>query len=201
MQELREGSLRDAFSELGTLEFQTGFLEKADLAGQVSQTIVGFVPGASGADIALSTARGFAEALGEEIAKGTSWDDALKIATVNAGMKGVVTFAGNKLTAGADRMANRVAVLSDVGFASLTTKQIAEAGSKGISFVVVKSTQAGTQELVGEFAGKPAMKKVADWLKDDKNADKTTGSSKSGSSGGYGGGYGSSHAAQPLVAY
>lgn len=201
LQELREDSLQDAFSDLRTLEFQTGFLETADVAGQVTQTIVGFVPSATVADVALTTARGFAEALGEEMAKGTSWDDALKIASVNAGMKGTVSFIGNKLTAGADGMANRVAVLSEVGFTKLSTKQIAEAGSKGISFLVVKTTQTGTQELVGEFAGKPAMKKVAEWVKDDKNTGKSTGSSKLNNSGGYGGGYGSSHATQPLVAY
>lgn len=202
LQELREDSLRDAFSDLHSLEFQTGVLETADVAGQVTQTIVGFVPGATVADVALSTARGFAETLGEEMAKGTSWDDALKIASVNAGFKGAVTLVGNKLTAGADRLANRVAVLSEVGFSKLTTKQIAEYGSKGISFVVVKSTQTGTQELVGEFAGKPAIKKVADWIKDDKKANEPTGGTKPGrTGGGYGGGYGTSHATQPLVAY
>lgn len=201
MQELREDSLREAFSELGSVEFQTGFLETADIAGKAAQTVVGFVPGAGGYDVALSSARGFAEALGDEMSKGTSWGDALKIASINAGFNGVVSIVGNKVTAGADGLANRVAVLTEVGFTKLTTKQVAEYGAKGITFVVVKSTQAGSQEAVGELAGKPGIKAVSDWIKDDKNANASTGSTNNTGASGFGGGFGSSNATQPLVTY
>lgn len=192
MQELREDSVREAFSEMGSLNFQTGFLEKVDMAGQVSQTVIGFIPGLSGTDVALSGVRGFAEALGDEMSKGTSWGDALSIAAVNAGIKGAVSIVGNKLTGGADKMANRVAVLTEVGFAKLTTKQVAEYGANGISFLVVKSGQVLGQAAVDEFVGKPVMKKIADAIKSAKHV---SGSSASG------GGYGMSVATQPLVAY
>lgn len=192
MQELREDSVREAFSEMGSLNFQTGFLEKVDTAGQVSQTVIGFIPGMSGTDVALSGVRGFAEALGDEMSKGTSWGDALSIAAVNAGIKGAVSIAGNKLTGGADKMLNRVAVLTEVGFTKLTTKQVAEYGANGISFLVVKSGQVVGQAAVEEFAGKPAMKKIADSIKSARHV------SGGGSSGG---GYGMSTATQPLAAY
>jgi hypothetical protein len=192
MQELREDSVREAFSEMGSLNFQTGFLEKVDMAGQVSQTVIGFIPGMSGTDVALSGVRGFAEALGDEMSKGTSWGDALSIAAVNAGIKGAVSIAGNSLTGGADKMINRVAVLTEVGFTKLTAKQVAEYGANGISFLVVKSGQVVGQAAVEEFAGKPALKKIADSIKSAKHV------SGGGSSGG---GYGMSTATQPLVAY
>ncbi len=192
MQELREDSVREAFSEMGSLNFQTGFLEKVDMAGQVSQTLIGFVPGFSGTDVTLSGVRGFAEALGDEMAKGSSLGDAMAIAAVNAGLKGAVSIVGNKLTGGADKMANRVAVLTEVGFTKLTPKQVAEYGAQGISFLVVKTGQVLGQAAAEEFAGKPVMKKIADAI---KSAQQISGSSPSG------GGYGMSTATQPLVAY
>ena len=192
MQELREDSVREAFSEMGSLNFQTGFLENVDMAGQVSQTLIGFVPGFSGTDVTLSGVRGFAEALGDEMSKGTSWGDALSIAAVNAGIKGAVSIAGNSLTGGADKMINRVAVLTEVGFTKLTRKQVAEYGANGISFLVVKTGQVLGQAAVEEFAGKPVLKAISDSIKSAKHV------SGGGSSGG---GYGMSVATQPLVAY
>ncbi len=173
-------------------------LETANLAGQVTQTVIGFVPGMDGADVSLSIGRGFAEALGEELAKGTSMADALKIAAVNGGVKGTISYIGNKATGGTSAMTNRVAVLSQVAFDKLTTKQIAEMGAKGISYMVIKTGQTVSQEMAGA-AIDPTVSKVEDALR--KKNEGSSKKAKTSTTYGSGGGYGSSYATQPLVSY
>lgn len=198
MQELREEDLSRAFSDLGVADKSLTVLETANLAGQVTQTVIGFVPGMDGADVSLSIGRGFAEALGEELAKGTSMADALKIAAVNGGVKGTISYIGNKATGGTSAMTNRVAVLTQVGFDKLTTKQIAEMGAKGISYMVIKTGQTVSQEMAGA-AIDPMVNKAEDALR--KKNEGATKKAKTSTTYGSSGGYGSSYATQPLVSY
>ncbi len=201
MQELRERDVARAFSELGVVDKTLTVLETANMAGQVTQTVIGFVPGMDGADVSLSLGRGFAEALGEELAKGTSIGDAMKIAALNGGVKGTITYIGNKATAGTGAMTNRVAVLSQVGFEKLTTKQIAEMGAKGISYMVIKTGQNVSQEMAGG-AIDPAVNKLEDAIRDKtKKQEDSSAKSKKSTTYGSGGGYGTSFATQPLVNY
>jgi Asp-tRNA(Asn)/Glu-tRNA(Gln) amidotransferase C subunit len=159
-QELREFMQMQANWEAGVLNVQTTVLEGADLAGVAAQTVISYIPGLTVADVALSAGRGFAETFGQQIANGASFSEAAGKAALSGGFEGAISYVGNRLTAGADRLANRVVVLSDVGVSKLTVKQIAEMGSKGFSFVVVKTTQAATQiatSMMGRALGESVL--------------------------------------------
>lgn len=191
---LQERLQRDAFADLATADAVYYMLEKVDQFGQGAQYYIGFVPGMDVADTALSAARGFAESLGEEISRGTSWDDTLKIAAVNAGLKGAISLVGNRVMGGADSLAERVTVLSKAGFTNLTVKQIAEGGAKGMSYVVVKTTQTVSSEVASELS-KPAMGKVADWVRSDSSGASSQPTLRGGGATGF------STVTQPLVSY
>ncbi|NCC03105.1 MAG: hypothetical protein EOM37_03515 [Proteobacteria bacterium] len=188
-QELLEQSQADAFEELFYADASYKVLRTADVVGQGTQMAIGFVPGLSVADTALAGARGFAESIGQSIADGVSVNDAIKAAALNAGYTATINFVGNKLTAGADKYANRVVVLSEVGFSKLTTKQVAEMGAKGFTFAVIKTTQQVTGMVV-DAEGRQLAQEM------DKSKPGDSGSSSPGF-----GGYGMSTATRPLAQY
>lgn len=182
-----------AFSELSMANAKLTVLEGADFAGNMAQFGIGMVPGWGGVDASLSGMRGFAESLGQSIADGVAPADAVKAALLNAGYTATITVVGNKLTGPADKLAERVIVLGEVGFSKLKTKQIAELGAKGITVMVVKSSQ-----LIGSVAADAKGRKIAKDLQ--KSMKSSSGSSRTSVSPNYGG-YSTSVATQPLVQY
>lgn len=192
MQELREYEQKEAFKELGVAEREFALFNTLDLSGQAVQMGISFVPSLSVADTALAASRGFAEALGEELSNGASFLDAAKVAAMNAGYTGAISLVGNRLTGGADKWADRVTVLTDVGFSKLSVKQVAEMGAKGISFLVVKTGQAVTSMVVDKN-GRNLLQGDQDAMND------TTPNNRSGSP--RSGGYGTSVATRPLAQY
>ncbi len=192
-QELLESSQKQAFNELFYADATYKVVRTADIAGQGAQMAIGFVPGLSVADTALAGARGFAESIGQSITDGVSVTDAIKAAALNAGYSATINFVGNKLTGGADKYAERVIVLSEVGFSKLTTKQVAEMGAKGFTFAVIKTTQQVTS-IVVDAEGKKLLKDSG------KSNEGSSSQSSSGSSPSFGG-YGTSTATQPLAQY
>ncbi len=192
-QELLEASQKEAFDELFYADATYKVVRTADVVGQGAQMAIGFVPGLSVADTALAGARGFAESIGQSIADGVPVSDAIKAAALNAGYSATINFVGNKLTGGADKYAERVIVLSEVGFSKLTTKQVAEMGAKGFTFAVIKTTQQVTSMVV-DAEGKKLMKESG---KSDGSSSNKSSSSSSPSFGGYG----TSTATRPLAHY
>ena len=183
----------EAFSELTMANAKLTVLEGADFAGQMAQFGIGMVPGMGGVDVGLSGLRGFTESLGQSIADGVSPADAVKAAMLNAGYTATISVVGNKLTGPADKLAERVIVLSKAGFSKLSTKQVAELGAKGMTFVVVKTSQLVTSAVV-DGKGRKLAKNIQDSMEN------TSSSSSRSASPSYGG-YGTSVATRPLVRY
>lgn len=190
LQELREFEQGEAFKELSSANIKYSVFNTLDVSGQVAQAGISLVPSLSVFDTTLAASRGFAEALGSEWAKGSSLLDAAKAAAINAGYTGAISLIGNKLTSGADKWADRVVVLTDVGFSKLKTKQIAELGANGISFLVVK-----TGQMIGSAWTDVNGRKLAKNLSSSERASGTSLAAPSF------GGYGTSTATQPLVHY